>query len=1112
MNRIPVSASYSNCLHNFIIAGIPEGHCKDAILHSFTCIIKNILQRDTCVPASNYLKESLGALPADLPSFALIDRTGRVPNWNKTIKGSAEGDNPAAHFFYYTWPELLPEYDWVRQLIIPEAKIFDILDVKHKKWLDQSVDFYLAQANLIIEVDGSQHTIDPVQASLDKERDRVLTAAGNYVVRIPVGAIKNKSDELHIKINDIREHLIACKDLQTIYAQLENETIVLQKKYETVMRFQFAILELLQTGILSFDQVDWNFSVEDSIKDLFQIALTDLVFWYRNLYILKGELFCSPNISFDITKEIIRIESDLYSRSDDHEHIGVFIYTDYWDAKDYYKVSCSNIVNYSVDLAIQPEKKESLEFLLRNIFGYSFFQPGQLQIITNLLNLKRTIGILPTGGGKSLCYQLSSILQPAVSISVCPLVSLLIDQKDELDKLHLSRTAFIAKIQKSAEKDRTAEEFGRGKYQIVWVSPERLQNEGFRFKLQELNHNYTVAYAVIDEVHCLSEWGHDFRTSYLTLVQTIERVCPNSVLVGLTATASQAVLSDLKIELCVDNTGIKALPSLQRENLTMHVIKTKDKTNALDKLLYNKEMVNSQTTGIVFTVRRDTTNDSNSRPNGLLLLQHLQETFPKLKSAKFHAGMNDESKRTIQSRFKNDDINLLSATKAFGMGINKDNIRYTIHYGLPWSVEAFYQEAGRAGRGAKKEPADCYILYTPVEERISKDAEIIFHQNSAAEEISSFQNRNRYALNDLGDLFYLWSKNNKGITSDLECISDIIKKINNSKKIFDASGLKYCFIDVENASNKMSDKNESDGSELALYRLKILGIVYDWTINWNANVVKVYLCKEYNEQIVIDSFYTYIRRHSPGFGLSQDSEFLKYKDIFENKEVVFVRRYAEALINWTYDNIIYTRRRMIQNIKQYCDDYTDAVTFRKRIDDFLKISEKSVQLDGIVENFSSWDMWFEVFYDSTNRDGTLYVTKLTIDGYKELREATARYLESYKNIIGLNIVYVLAGALCGRYNFDLDTDLMMLSMDDMNRNYPEEFSDFLERFIGFTHEHKTLIEVAVLEKLVANILSFDRNLAARMYDLFEDDYSLAIIVEDFNTDINKALEEICCEN
>ncbi|WP_309245198.1 DEAD/DEAH box helicase [Clostridium sp. CF012] len=187
----------------------------------------------------------------------------------------------------------------------------------------------------------------------------------------------------------------------------------------------------------------------------------------------------------------------------------------------------------------------ALKFLLKNIFRYDDFSHAQLPIITNTLRGKDTIGLLPTGGEKSLCYQFAALLQPCISFVVVPIKSLMYDQKENLDSKFITKTNFISSDQKAEEKNVIGKAFSKGKYFFIWISPERFQIKEFRQYLTVLNEEQTIALAVIGEVHCLSEWVHDFRTSYLNLCKTIEKYCPSTNLLGLTATASLNVLKDI---------------------------------------------------------------------------------------------------------------------------------------------------------------------------------------------------------------------------------------------------------------------------------------------------------------------------------------------------------------------------------------------------------------------------------------------------------------------------------------------------------------------------------------------------------------------------------------
>ena len=334
------------------------------------------------------------------------------------------------------------------------------------------------------------------------------------------------------------------------------------------------------------------------------------------------------------------------------------------------------------------------------------------------------------------------------------------DQHVNLKNAYITNTQFITSDQRAEEKARVQKEFANRKYLFVWISPERFQIKTFRAYLATVNASASIAHAVIDEVHCLSEWGHDFRTSYLNLTKTIEKYCPQAKFVGLTATASVNVLKDIRAEFArnnriMRNENIKSLLDYSRKELTFQVIK--DNNKKLDHLneLLDKEGVleQKQKATLVFT----------PHVNGRYGCYGLANQLPTSK-AKWYSGevpvirlpngnnvpvmSSDEFKvykQNVQLDFKRDQFPLLVATKAFGMGIDKQNIHYTFHYGLPSSVEALYQEAGRAGRwdhrlpGMDKLKAHCYVLYSP--ETVNQDTiNRLFDKDTSFTELKAILN------------------------------------------------------------------------------------------------------------------------------------------------------------------------------------------------------------------------------------------------------------------------------------------------------------------------------------------------------------------------------------
>ncbi|MDN3436911.1 DNA helicase RecQ [Planococcus sp. APC 3900] len=331
---------------------------------------------------------------------------------------------------------------------------------------------------------------------------------------------------------------------------------------------------------------------------------------------------------------------------------------------------------------------ESAKKLLKSHFGYESFRIGQEQAITQVFEGHNSICVMPTGGGKSMCYQIPALVMEGTTIVVSPLISLMKDQVDAL----LAAGIPAAYINSSLDFDEVREtliDVQRGAIKLLYIAPERLDSEMFLNELQGVH----VPLIAVDEAHCISQWGHDFRPSYRLISRMTELFPNNPTVLALTATATPQVREDICRILNIEEEHT-IMTGFERANLTFSVIRGQDRER------FVKEYVekNEKEAGIIYAATRKT-------------VDSVYEMLIKkgIKAAKYHAGMPDNERKIGQERFLNDEVTVMVATNAFGMGIDKSNIRFVIHYQLPKNMESYYQEAGRAGRDGL--PSECIVLY-----------------------------------------------------------------------------------------------------------------------------------------------------------------------------------------------------------------------------------------------------------------------------------------------------------------------------------------------------------------------------------------------------------------
>lgn len=593
--------------------------------------------------------------------------------------------------------------------------------------------------------------------------------------------------------------------------------------------------------------------------------------------------------------------------------------------------------NVEEETLVQPY--QALLYFLRHMYRFRIFRPGQLRAITRLLQRKDTIVLLPTGAGKSLIFQFASMLQPGATVIVDPLLSLMLDQVDNLNLRGFNTAAMIGSIQEQQSNDNILKQFGERRILFLYVSPERLQMPDFRKQLRAAAQLATIPFAIVDEAHCLSEWGHDFRTSYLHLPRNLREFCKDysnnePTIVGLTGTASYAVLRDLKIEMNITgDDAIVAPPTFDRPELRFEVITIDNPAERFECLLWTRARIPSklgQNPQRFFTA----TNDEHTQ-SGIIFVPHVNGELgavtiaEKLGHRNFFAGQKPKTlpisdkewnqyKLTIQRKFKANQIQELVATKSFGMGIDKPNIRYTIHFVAPPSIEAFYQEAGRAGRDGKQ--AYCAIIYcdrnrNTYQQKLESQHQLRFPSRLSQEGDFAIQAR-------------FIQKTYAGVQEEITSVQRFFDSVI-APKLHSAGHI----TELSYAGN--------DSDEKSIYRLMLVGIIRDYTVEWNNGCKYYTLTVQYLQpEDVYANLERYLDSFLPHYTVQQKMRSLPATSSLKDA----VAAATKILIEFVYEFIV---SRRIQALRQMCDlcaSYKSDSEFRSLMLSYLQESEYTKQL------------------------------------------------------------------------------------------------------------------------------------------------------------------------
>lgn len=884
-------------------------------------------------------------------------------------------------------------------------------------------DLLLAHADphrlpILVEVDGAHHQSHHER---DRDRDRAVESAGVRVLRIPAAEARQGKgptlDGLRQLVQEARCAFSA-----------ETELTRAIRWYKFIHQMQLALLVALRGGWLRTDEA-WAIAVlpptilqkDPRVATLLPLAVSDLVELLARLARVHGQTFSPPGA------QVIIVDGEMRKNPPGALHRAGILIAPADGGADALPISADARFEISdvcfprqirvPPVAVSPLRssgppRDDVLWFLRYLFRKQDFWEGQWETIRRGLEGLDSVVLLPTGGGKSIAFQLAALLLPGRCIVVDPIISLIEDQMDNLRAVGIDRCIGITSELSTEERELALKAFSSGHYLFCYVAPERFQIKSFRDALRTLTTHTPVSLIAIDEAHCVSEWGHDFRTAYLNLGRITREYCASQTqippLMALTGTASRIVLKDVQRELGItDFDAVISPKSFDRPELRYRVVRCRsdekhERTLGLLQALPTRFGIAPQRffqpaglqtyAGLVFCPHV-------GGPYGVVeVAERLKQdigaalgVYSGQAPRNVAGGEWEAEKRRVAHDFKRNRITLMACTKAFGMGIDKPNIRYTVHTGLPPSIEGFYQEAGRAGRDRR--PAYCTIVLS--NDDLKRSQELLSPATPLERVAARVEQTPWDDADDVVRALWFHVRAFRGVAQEVE---DIERMLDQLGEISQAREVNVSWRDPRWASEDNPDRGGRERAEKALHRLVVLGVVADYTVNFASEEFAVRIAGATPEEIA-DAIGRYAGAYQSRLGEQMRWEALR---ISANPYRKYVLAVAKRLIHFIYQHVELARRRALSEMLDAAMSARDGEELRRRILNYLEQSE--------------WDELLERVRTSKRggMDQLAQILEMVVspNDASALRAAAGRALASYPDVPGFLTLRSVAEAMC----------------------------------------------------------------------------------------------------